>query len=171
VDGAEAATVGFTEFAARALGPLRAIDLPPAGTRLRQGERAWSVRVDGGTVDMLSPVNGTVTEINEKVLRSPHVAHDEPYEAGWLLKVRSRRLVTSLKQLLSGQAADRWLEDVVEGLHAGPRPALGRVYQDGGALIDGFARAIDPDRWETVARRLFLTEDAGGRAEREGADA
>jgi hypothetical protein len=38
---------------------------------------------------------------------------------------------------------------------------LGRVYLDGGQLVDGLARSLSHDEWDRVARRFFLTEDGG----------
>ncbi len=83
VDGADAATVGFTDFAGKVVGSPDAVRLPSPGTELRQGEPAWAVVVDGKAIEMLSPVDGTVAAVNERVLRSPALAHDQPYEDGW----------------------------------------------------------------------------------------
>jgi hypothetical protein len=41
---------------------------------------------------------------------------------------------------------------------------LGQVYLDGGQLVDGLARSLSPEDWESVARRFFLTEDGGRHA-------
>jgi len=41
---------------------------------------------------------------------------------------------------------------------------LGKVYLDGGQLVDGLARSLSPEDWESVARRFFLTEDGGRHA-------
>ncbi len=158
VDGTDTVTVGLNDFAARLVGTPSAINLPPVGASVRQGEPAWSLVSDGATVDMLSPVDGTVTEINNRVAWAPDTASRSPYEEGWLLKVHNPRLAANLKQLLNGQLARRWMQDLADGLRVDVTPALGLVSEDGGVVVDGLARVIEPDNWEAVARRYLLTD-------------
>ena len=87
---------------------------------------------------------------------------DAPYGDGWLLKVKSTKLPSNLKSLLSGSLARRWMDTVCESLGAEMAPMeLGKVYLDGGHLVDGLARSLSPEAWDQVARRFFLTEDGG----------
>ncbi len=158
VDGPDIVTIGFDDFAAKMVGTPSALNLPPVGAGLTQGEPGWALVADGKTIDMLSPVDGVVVAINEQARRSPAAAHAQPYGNGWLLKVRNSNLAANLKQLLSGRLAQRWIEDLTDGLRGDVVPALGQVYEDGGVVVDGLARTMDPDAWDEVARRFFLTE-------------
>lgn len=106
---------------------------------------------------MLSPVDGTVVAVNERLLDSPEVLDRDPYGEGWLLKVRAPRAAANAKQLLSGALARRWMEEACDGLRTLMSPELGRAYQDGGVPVDGMARSLDPARWDEVARRFLLT--------------
>ena len=164
VDGPDLVTVGFDDFAGKLVGAASAIVLPPVGEAVAQGAPAWSLVADGRQVEMLSPVDGTVIAVNEHARRQPAIAHDQPYDAGWLLKVRSSRLAANLKQLLSGQAARHWMDDLTERLALEFAPGLGYVAQDGGEVVDGLARVIDPEAWDAVARRFFLTDRGGDHA-------
>ncbi len=90
------------------------------------------------------------------------MVNDSPYGDGWLLKVKSSRLAGNLKNLMSGALARRWMDTVCETLGAEMTPMeLGKVYLDGGQLVDGLARSLSHDEWDRVARRFFLTEDGG----------
>ncbi len=160
VDGADTVTVGLNEFAARLVGKPSAVNLPAVGSALRQGEPGWSLVADGATLDMLSPVDGTVTEINNRVTWAPDTTSASPYGDGWLLKVHNPRLAANLKQLLNGQLARRWMQDLADGLRTDLTPALGLVSEDGGVVVEGLARAIEPENWEAVARRYLLTDTA-----------
>jgi glycine cleavage system H lipoate-binding protein len=164
VDGPDLVTVGFDDFAGKLVGAASALLLPPVGQTVAQGSPAWSLVADGRQVDMLSPVDGTVVAVNEHARRQPGLAHDQPYDAGWLLTVQSARLAANLKQLLSGQAARRWMDGLTERLQLEFTPAFGHVAQDGGMVVDGLARAIDPEAWDDVARRFFLTDGGGDHA-------
>jgi len=150
-------TVGMDDFAHKLVGRVSAIRLPQVGSRVGQGETGWNLVRDSKSVDMLSPVDGTVVAVNDAVSTSPELVNRDPYGEEWLLKVRADRLPANVKHLLSGAPARRWMEGVCEDLRALMSPDLGRVYQDGGLPVDGMARALDPARWDAVARMFFLT--------------
>jgi glycine cleavage system H protein len=149
--------VGLDDFAQKLVGPLKAIEMPPVGSHVRQGDKAWRLRVNGKAVDMLSPVDGLVTEVNPDVLESPAVVATDPYVTGWLFKVQAPRYEANSKSLLSGRLAERWLEEATDALRRRTAPDLGLVMQDGGMPVDGLARAIDEDHWDEVAREFLLS--------------
>jgi len=156
-------TVGLDDFAAKLVGPLSRVSLPAIGTAVGQGETAWRlVASDGRTVDMLSPVDGTVVELNTSLASAPEAVETDPYEQGWLMKVRPSRLRANRMSLLSGQGAHRWMDEAVGGLRGHCAPGLGALAQDGGAPLSGMARAIDPGHWDRLAASFLLTgeEDA-----------
>lgn len=155
-DGGDVVTVGMDDFAQKLVGGS-AIVLPGVGSRVTQGEKGWSLVCDAKSVDMLSPVDGTVVAVNERVAGSPGTRSRDAYGDGWLLKVKAPRLATDAKQLLSGATARRWMEGVCDGLRARMSPDLGLVYQDGGLPIEGMARDLDPVHWDEIARAFFLT--------------
>jgi glycine cleavage system H lipoate-binding protein len=150
-------TVGIDDFASKLVGRPSGLRLPEVGTRVAQGERAWSLTCDGRTVDMLAPVDGTVVAVNQRLLASPELVTDDPYGDGWLVKVTPARVGANLKQLFTGRAAHRWMEEACAGLNALMSPELGRVLQDGGVPVDGMARNLDPEHWDDLARRFLLT--------------
>jgi glycine cleavage system H lipoate-binding protein len=163
VEGPETVAIGFDDFAGKLVGAPAGITLPPVGATLVQGEPGWALVADGRSIDMLSPVDGVVVAVNHAAAAAPALAHERPYAEGWLLKVRSAALASNLKQLLSGRLARRWIDDLAESLRNDLTPALGQVYQDGGAVVDGLARVLEPNAWDQVARRYLLTESQGGR--------
>jgi glycine cleavage system H lipoate-binding protein len=157
VGDGDVVTVGMDDFAQKLVGKASEIRLPEVGEKLGQGEKAWSLASDSKSVDMLSPVDGTVVAVNDEVLSSPEALNREPYGDGWLFKVKAPRLGPNLKHLLSGNLARRWMEEVSENLRARMTPDLGRVYQDGGVPMEGMARSLDPANWDEVARAFLLT--------------
>lgn len=150
-------SVGMDDFAQQLVGPLSAVHLPNVGTTLEQGVPGWQLRTDGKSVAMLSPITGKVLEINEAALRSPRTVNDDPYGRGWLLKVESPRLTADTKQLLAGRAARDLMASSWDDLSAMLSPEVGMVMHDGGVPVHGFARGIDHENWDSVARRFLLT--------------
>ncbi len=155
--GSGRALVGMDDFAQRLVGPAAAIALPAKGSVVTAGAPAWSITADAKTVDMLAPVSGRVVAVNEAVRNNPHLVSEDPYGRGWLFAVEAPRLRDTLRDLLSGARARRWMADTAEALDASFTPELGHLCQDGGVPVNGFARAIDAEHWEQVARRFLLS--------------
>jgi glycine cleavage system H lipoate-binding protein len=148
-------TVGMDDFAQKLVGPAR-VALPAVGARVAQGEPAFEVAAGNGSVPMLSPVEGTVVAVNEAARSNPDTL-SEPYGKGWLFKVKAPRLAHDLRQLISDNAATRFLDGAAEALAARMSPELGRVLQDGGAPILGIAPELEGEKWTDLARKFFLT--------------
>lgn len=158
-EGGELTTVGWDDFARKMVGKVDAVSLPREGATLRQGEMGWAVEADGVRIPMVSPVDGVVVAVNPKAVSDPDVLLRDPYGEGWLVKVRSPRVRSNARNLLSGRLACQWMENSLAALRAGSGGALGTVYQDGGLPVDGIARALYGDDWEKEVRRFFLTGD------------
>src|SRR5512139_742253 len=98
-------TVGLDDFTAKLVGPLSRVSLPAVGAPVGQGEQAWRLMAaDGRSVEMLSPVDGTVVALNPAVAASPNVAERDSYGEGWLMKVRPSRLRANRINLMAGAA-------------------------------------------------------------------
>jgi len=86
--GAQVAVVGVTAFALEALTDLVFIDLPAVGRRVRAGEPFGEVESVKAVSDLYSPVDGEIIEVNSSVAdHLDRLAHD-PYQTGWLVKIR-----------------------------------------------------------------------------------
>lgn len=149
--------VGLDDFAQQLVGPLAAVDLPQVGTTLEQGTPGWHLKVDSRSIPMISPITGRVLEINEGALSDASAVNKDPYGRGWLLKVESPRLSANAKQLLAGRAARDLMTSSWDDLSTMLSPGVGMVMHDGGAPLNGFARALDEENWDAIARRFLLT--------------
>ncbi|MER6328939.1 glycine cleavage system protein GcvH [Streptomyces sp. NPDC014983] len=81
-------TVGITEFAANALGDVVYAQLPEVGSTVEAGETCGELESTKSVSDLYSPVTGEVTAVNENVVDDPSLVNSEPFEGGWLFKVR-----------------------------------------------------------------------------------
>ena len=154
-EGKHLVKVGVDDFAQKLVGKIDAIQLPDIGSTLHQGDKGWTLEVDSKTIEMLSPVDGKVVAINEKIVGSPEDINKYPYTS-WLMEVESPRFPANKNQLISGTLAKRWMEEVREKLLSKMNYNLGLVYQDGGLLVDGMARNLDRDHWDEIAKEFFL---------------
>lgn len=155
---ANSVTVGLDDFTAQLVGRPDILELPAIGTAVKQGERGWKLSAGGRTLAMVSPVEGEVVEINQKVVADPELATQDPYGEGWLLKVKAAQPVVSLRNLLSGELAAAWLRQSVERLRQRPFAELGMLMPDGGAPVKGFGLQLGPAEWDAVARDDYLMD-------------
>jgi len=155
-DGEGVVRVGMDDFAGKFVGPPAKLDLPIPGAALVAGGRGWHVENGPVAVDMVSPVDGEVLEVNPEAVKAPGSVAQDPYGAGWLMKVRVAHPKTALKNLMSGKLARAWIDQTAEALLAASGNGLGALAQDGGQPAPGFALWLPEDARKRVAERFFL---------------
>jgi glycine cleavage system H protein len=84
----DVATIGISQFAVEQLSDLTLIELPAVGTRLAAGKGFGEVESVKSVSDLYAPVAGEVTEVNTEVTGNVQLLSDDPYGAGWLIKMR-----------------------------------------------------------------------------------
>jgi glycine cleavage system H lipoate-binding protein len=149
--------VGMDEFASKLTGKIERITLPQRGQWIRQGQKIWSLHRDGAIVDMVSPIEGSVADINENAVRDPELARKDPYGEGWLLTVQSPDAKTNFRNLLGGALARWWTEESASRLQRRMPMALGALAQDGGVAMDNLAAQIPDKDWAALAKEFFLS--------------
>jgi glycine cleavage system H protein len=149
--------VGLDDFARRLIGSAGSVQLPSAGTWLGQGDKAFGLQSEGRVASLVAPVEGEVAEVNPDLLREPSLATDDPYGRGWVLKLRPSNLARSLRNLMSGSLARRWMEDAREGLDLRLMALSGSVLQDGGEPVADFARHLSAEEWKRLVGDFLLT--------------
>ncbi len=80
--------IGITDYAQSELGDIVFVELPAVGSKLEQGKAFGTVEAVKAVSDLYAPVTGEVVEVNKEVQDSPEVANKEPYERGWMLKLK-----------------------------------------------------------------------------------
>jgi len=151
--------VGMDDFASKLTGTVENITLPQRGQWIRQGQKMCTLYRDDVAVDMVSPIEGTVAEINQALMSDPKLALRDPYGEGWLVTVQSPDAKTSFKNLLGGPLARWWTEESASRLqHRMPMPmAMGALAQDGGVAINDVANQIPGQEWLSLAKEFFLS--------------
>lgn len=93
-------TIGISDYAQKALGDVVFVNLPEADDEVTAGEAFGDVESVKAVSDLISPVSGTVTEINEALEDSPELLNSDPYGA-WIIKVSG---VTETEDLMDEEA-------------------------------------------------------------------
>ena len=153
----EMVRVGLDDFASKLLGKIERIALPQRGRWIRQGQKIWTIFRDGKSVDMVSPIEGVVSAINEAVVKDPELARKDPYGEGWLLAVQAPDSKTNFRNLLGGAMARWWTEESALRLQKRMPLAMGALAQDGGAAVDDLTAHIPNHDWAAVTKEFFLS--------------
>lgn len=84
----DSATIGITDFAQHSLTDVVYVELPKAGARLQSGKPFGVVESVKSVSDLFAPISGEVTAVNDALAKTPEKINDDPYGAGWLVRVR-----------------------------------------------------------------------------------
>ena len=153
----EMVRVGLDDFASKLVGKIESITLPQRGRWIRQGQKAWTIFRDGKSVDMVSPIEGVVSDINEAVIKNPDLARKDPYGEGWLVSVHAPDAKTSFRNLLGGALARWWTEESALRLQSKMPMALGALAQDGGVAVDDLTAHLPDEDWAELMKEFFLS--------------
>ena len=81
-------TIGITQIAADELTDITYVSLPKVGAKLTANGRFGEIESVKATSDLYTGVAGTVTEINNELANNPGLVNSDPYNKGWMLKVK-----------------------------------------------------------------------------------
>src|SRR5215469_1147468 len=154
----ELVRVGMDDFASKLVGKIDSIFLPQRGPWVRQGQKIWTIFRDGKSVDMVSPIEGTVSEVNEAIVKDPDLARKDPYGEGWLVTVQAPDAMINSRNLLGGALARMWTEDSPLRLRKRmPIAMSAALAQDGGVAVDDISAHLPNEDWATLTKEFFLS--------------
>jgi glycine cleavage system H protein len=84
----DTAIVGITDFAQKELGDIVYVEVETIGKELNAGDVFGTVEAVKTVSDLYLPVSGTITELNPDLSKSPELVNDDPYDKGWMIKMK-----------------------------------------------------------------------------------
>ena len=82
------ATIGITDFAQSELGDIIFVEFPEQGMAVEIKESIGTLEAVKTVADIYSPLTGDVLELNEKLESNPELINEDPYNEGWILKIK-----------------------------------------------------------------------------------
>ncbi|MBP6508711.1 MAG: glycine cleavage system protein GcvH [Opitutaceae bacterium] len=82
------ATIGITDYAQNSLGDITFVQMPKVGATLSAGQTFGVVESVKAASDLYAPASGTVLEANAALDAAPETVNQQPYAAGWMLKIK-----------------------------------------------------------------------------------
>ena len=113
-DKKKEAVVGITDYAVKQLSDLVHIELPKAGDKVEQGAPFGEIESVKTVADLLAPLTGVITEVNKDLASDLDTLKDEPFEDGWLVKIKPSD-TSELEPLMSKKEYEEFLESSEEG--------------------------------------------------------
>ena len=81
-------TMGISQFAQEQLGDVVYVELPPVGKTVKAGDNLVMVESVKSTGEIKAPVSGTVTAVNDRLIKEPETVNADPLGEGWLYKMK-----------------------------------------------------------------------------------
>jgi glycine cleavage system H protein len=100
--------VGITDYAQKSLREIVYAELPTAGTQVKQKESYGTLESVKAVSDLVSPITGTIEEVNDEVQSKPETLNDDPFGKAWLLIVKPANLQADLANLMDFEKAVEW---------------------------------------------------------------
>ena len=111
--------IGFNALAAKTIGKVAFIRLMPKGRALEKDKFLGSVESAKWVERLRAPISGTIEEVNRELRRKPSLVTDDPYGAGWFVRVKPEdqsKFQEELAMLAHGDAVKPYLEKQIEAV-------------------------------------------------------
>jgi len=105
--------MGLTEYAQSQLGDIVYLDLPAPGTQVEQFKKLGEVESVKAVSDIFAPVSGQVLEVNQTATDAPNLVNEDPYGAGWLVRLELSK-PSELDALMNSDEYDKFVAELEE---------------------------------------------------------
>jgi glycine cleavage system H protein len=95
--------VGITDYLQRTVGDAAFIELVKRGSLVKRQGEIGTLETAKAAISVVSPVSGTVEEVNSALAERPELINSDPYGEGWLVIVVPENLSEELKMLMSAE--------------------------------------------------------------------
>ncbi|RMD54352.1 MAG: glycine cleavage system protein GcvH, partial [Nitrospirae bacterium] len=102
------ARIGITDYAQESLGDIVYVELPEVDSEVEAGDKIGDIESTKATSDVISPVTGTVLEVNEELVDAPEIINEDPYEKGWIALIK---LSEEPKDLMEVGDYEKYIEE------------------------------------------------------------
>ncbi len=156
-EGTENARVGLDSFAGSLVGKIDRIEVAGPNRWVRQGQKLMTIHGGGVSLDLLSPVEGVVTSINNDAIQDPSLLTRDPYKDGWVAMVKSPDLALNQKNLVQGTMVAPWMQNNVTRLNGMLSQLSPTMAQDGGLPVAGILTRLNDELRQKVVKEFFLS--------------
>ncbi len=160
------ARVGVDDFAQKVIGSIDRIEVAPLNKELNKGDTLFTVAQGNRVLSIPAPISGKILAVNESLLASPKMFHQDPYVAGWVAVIVPKNISAELHLLAIADDAAKWLKKEVnrfrdfvkEQAQIGVPVPAGATMLDGGAPLNGVLGQFNENTWNAFQKEFLKTE-------------
>ncbi|HHD83114.1 MAG TPA: glycine cleavage system protein GcvH [Bacteroidetes bacterium] len=104
------ATEGISDFAQEELSDIVYLELPEVGTKVETGKAFGTIEAVKAVSDLVAAVSGEIVEVNEELVNAPETINNDPYGAGWIIKVKMSN-PDEANSLLSAEEYEKFVQE------------------------------------------------------------
>lgn len=155
-EGPEEARVGLDSFTADLVGKIEHIEVAKPDRWVRQGQKLLTVYGDGFSFDLVAPVEGVVTHVNQDVVQNPELVLRDPYKDGWIATLKAPDFNTNQRNLMHASMIAPWMHYNQQRLSAEVAKLNPALAQDGGVPVSGLLRRVPAEMRQKIIADFFL---------------
>jgi glycine cleavage system H protein len=106
--------LGLNAVAQETFGEIVYISILDIGTTIESGQVMGSIEAAKMVDDLIAPISGTITAVNEDVLRNPTIIDDDPYGKGWFIQIDPSAWEEESPKLIHDSRLDAWIKIQME---------------------------------------------------------
>lgn len=154
--------IGIDDFPIKLIGDIDKIKLNFPGERLNKRGRMCIIKQDRKKMKFVSPIEGTITDVNQELVKNASNIKDDPYEKGWLYIFKPAVDISYLREEMEADISTQdWIEKEIKKLsdfvvHEFPsRRKLEEMFQKDKILCEGILKKMDRFAWHNF-QEIFL---------------
>ncbi len=157
------AMIGLGDFLVHATGDVQITEIKERGAFIKKGEQLALIEQDGKRLKVYSPLSGTITDTNSRLIENPEILNADPYGMGWVYKVKPSEWKTETSTYYLADDAVAWVKKELDRFkdflaHSvvknSPESSV-LVLQDGGEFCDNPLRELPDEVWQDF-QKSFL---------------
>lgn len=148
--------LGIDDFILKAVGKVEEIILPQNNKQIKKSDSFFEIKRGNHNLNVFSPINGKIVEVNTKLGNQPEFLNMKPYELGWICTIDPSQLSKDLCDMKIGADSVSWYQDEINKLMKMIKKFGSEKHEDKSIKADQGKTLINPINWESFSKE-FLT--------------
>jgi glycine cleavage system H protein len=157
------AKVGLDDLLLHITGEVNLRQLKNPGESISKGELLAEVDQNGKSLQVFSPISGTILDSNALLSVNRNLLNEDPYGKGWIYDLKPTNWVAEISSLYLAEEATNWLKKELDRYKDFLATNLGKylpetslaVLQDGGELIDNSLSDLPGEMWQDFQKEFL----------------
>ena len=157
------AKVGLDDLLQHLTGEVNFKNLKSPGEMIHKGDLLTEIEKNGKKLKIFAPISGKIENTNSILIESPEILNEEPYERGWLYRIKPSNWIADTKSYYLAEDATNWAKKELERFKDFLAVSIKRhssepsmiAFQDGGELIDNTLSELPDEVWSDFQKEFL----------------